>query len=400
MGKISKKKILLSSVIILGFLTVMLIPFVYQTNQPLLPTNPYAPANIETPTLIESKQNPRPVNLWWNYSWNYRRQINVREPGYVSRINDIAKVHLTFTNGHCYNNSIRVAYYHPYTYDWVEVPIQLENVTYFSPPNDNYIDECDLMFLCNVTRRRTSTYYVYYNDSYTGAPPTYNTPLNINIVGNSYFTFETGVISGNYTIRYSGTGTDDDACFRIFKVNGIDIIPTSGMHSGIDRIEGDDPGMVSGNLLNWTAELIEDGPIRAIVRVSKLSTDEFASSIGGGTYGPTNKTYTFYAYQGYISVSVNSIISSLPVYDFAAVNITNQWRLYIDTYDLGVATDYPWTDLLSSPQPYNYMSLVRNDGIGLSLIGSPKWPYDTYEAENRTSMEYGYGTVDPGVFSF
>lgn len=405
MNPTNKKKCVLGLAIILSLLIVTAIPLILPNNQSSFPPQVNILTNPQPPNLTVNKANPQPVNLWWNYNWNYRMELNVTEPGYSDRKNETATVHLNFGDNHCYNNSIRVAYYNHSTALWVEVPIQLDNVSY----NGNYITACDLMFLCNVTKGGTSTYYVYYTDDYSGGAPTYTTPLSINIAGagTTNFTFQTGVISGYYNIRYSytvdpdtGKYFDDDACFRIFNVAGTNVIPTSGLHSGIDRIDADDLqrwGETPYNELNWTAILLENGPLRAIVRIYKTSTDRFTSTskVGDGTYGAMNKTYTFYAYQSYVKVNVVNATPSyntVPIYDFAVVNITNQWKLYIDTYDLGVATNWPWTDKISSPQPFNHMSLVRNDGLGLALLGSPLWPED--EFGQRTSVEYGYGDIE------
>nr|MDO8079531.1 hypothetical protein [Candidatus Freyarchaeota archaeon] len=418
MVKTNKKKYVLSLAIILGLLIVIAMPVLLQNTPTSFPLQPNTLANTQTLNQVTSKANPQPVNLWWNYSWNYRIEVNLTEQGYTDRMNAPVIVNLTFPSGHCWNNSIRVLY-HSGT-SWVEVPSQVATIP---PPSysGQYILSCQLIFLCNVTKSGTSTYYVYYNDTYNISPPNYTTPLNIYIKpgGTSYFTFDTGVISGNYTIRYSNTTDpatgkyfDDDACFRIFKVMGFNIIPTRGLHSGIDRIDADDlqrfvpydsPYVPPYNTLNWTATLDEFGPLRAIVRISKLSTDRFTntSGVGGGSYGPMNKTYTFYAYQGFINVNVNCTTDNVPIYDFAVINVTTNpsWRLYIDNYDLGVASSYLWTDTLTSPQPYYYAALVRSDNIGFGVIGSPRWPHDLF-SENRTSVEYGQGGVDSGVSSF
>ncbi|MEM3563967.1 MAG: hypothetical protein QXR19_12105 [Candidatus Jordarchaeaceae archaeon] len=417
MVKTNRKICVLGLAIILALLMVMTTPILLQNNPATFTPQNNIFTNTQTPSLVISKENPQPTSYWWNHSWNYRIEVNVTEPGYANRINEIAKVSLNFDDYHCANNSIRVLYYNHSTAQWIEVPIQIGNLTYYG---GNRVKSCDLLFLCNVTKGSTSTYYVYYNDTYTGAVPTYITPLSVTINpgGTTYFTFDTGVISGNYTIRYSHTVVpnnppymyDDDACFRIFKVNGTNIIPVNGLHSGIDRIDADDILRWNSSLdqplilnLTWTAELLESGPLRAIVRVYKTSFDRFTrtSNVGGGNYTGMNKTYTFYAYQGYVKIDIvnaSGNYSTVPIYDFAVINVTNQWTLYIDTYNLGPATSRPWTDKISSPQAFNHMSLVRNDGLGFALLGSPMWPED--EFGNRTSLEYGYGYIDRNMQSF
>ncbi|MHA1362807.1 MAG: hypothetical protein ACTSP1_09835, partial [Candidatus Freyarchaeota archaeon] len=314
----------------------------------------------------------------------------------MDRVNDTAIVNLTFDNGHCANNSIRVLYYNQTTSSWVEVPSQVENVTYY--PGGSYIENCRLVFLVNVTKGGTSTYYVYYNDTYSGLPKTYSTPLSINPSGDT-FTFYTGVISGYYQAYYPNPyPVDYDASFRQFIINGVNLIPSSGTHAGIDRIDADDNGRFNlGNQLNWVIHVVESGPVRVVVRVNKTSTDKFASAGGGGSYGPMNKTYVFYAYQGVVSVNVECNVGWVPIYDFATVVTSSQWEFYIDSYDApGTAYDLQWTDREYGIQPQNYLALVRSDGLGFGLLGSPEWPKDL---SGGTSMEFGRG-IDGSVSSF
>nr|MDO8078299.1 carboxypeptidase-like regulatory domain-containing protein [Candidatus Freyarchaeota archaeon] len=396
MSQKKSKKYALSLIIISSLILVMAIPLILPNTQTVLPPLYNTNTNTQSPPSTTSKSNPQPVDLWWNYNWGFRREINITEPNYVDRINDTAVVHLTFPNGHCANNSVRVLYYNQTTSSWVEVPSQVENAKY----SGNHITSCDLIFLVNVTKGGTSTYYVYYNDTYTGQPKTYATPLNVNVVGTSYFTFSTGVIEGTYRIRNLWNDVDDDASFQVFKINGENIVPTSGRHRGIDRIDADDPerfGECRNNELNWTAEIVESGPVRIVVRVSKTSTDVFASAGGGGNYGPMNKTYVFYAYQGVVSVNVECNVGWVPIYDFATVVTSSQWEFYIDSYDApGTAYDLKWTDREYGIQPQNYLALVRSDGLGFGLLGSPEWPKDL---SGGTSMEFGRG-IDGSVSSF
>lgn len=418
----NKKKCVLSLAIILALLAVTLTPLILPNNQPTLPLAANTLTNSPTTNPITSKANPQPQpNLWWNYSWNYRMEVNVTEPGYADRINEIAQIQLNFTDGHCANDSIRVLYYNASTAQWVEVPIQIENGS-LSYWGGGSIRGLNVLFLCNVTKSGTSTYYVYYNDSYNIPIKTYTTPLSINIDGNNslsgtkYFLFGTGVISGWYNLRTNYTVDpdtllffDDDACFRVFNItfNGTktNVVPTTGLHSGLDRIDADDLyrwnhtlDTPRPNQLNWTAQLLEYGPLRAVVRVYKTSTDKFTwtSGVNDGSYNFMNKTFTFYAYQGYVKVNIvnatGSNFNTVPIYDFAVLNITSQWTLYVDSYNLGPATSWTWTDKISSPQPFNYMSLVRNDGLGFALLGSPLWPEDDHGS--RTSVEFGYGDIE------
>ena len=396
MSQKKTKKYALSLIIIASLILVIAIPLILPNTKTVIPSLLNTNTNTLPPSSTTAKSNPQPVDLWWNYSWGFRREINVTELNYVDRVNDTAIVNLTFDNGHCANNSIRVLYYNQTTSSWVEVPSQVENVTYY--PGGSYIENCRLVFLVNVTKGGTSTYYVYYNDTYSGLPKTYSTPLSINPSGDT-FTFYTGVISGYYQAYYPNPSpVDYDASFRQFIINGVNLIPSSGTHAGIDRIDADDNGRFNlGNQLNWVIHVVESGPVRVVVRVNKTSTDKFASAGGGGSYGPMNKTYVFYAYQGVVSVNIECNDGWVPIYDFATVITSSQWEFYIDSYNPpGTAYDLKWTDGKYGIQPQNYLALVRNDGLGFGLLGSPEWPEDL---SGGTSMEFGTG-IDGSVSSF
>ncbi|MEX2722396.1 MAG: hypothetical protein Q6367_000755, partial [Candidatus Freyarchaeota archaeon] len=158
--------------------------------------------------LVISKENPQPQpNLWWNYSYTFRQEINVTELGYTDRINEPAIVHLTFTPGWCHKNSTKLTYYNETTASWVKLPSQIVNATY----SGDYITSCDLIFPANVTKGGTSTYYLYYNNTFGDAEPE-PSPLSINKVGDT-FIFNTGVISGYYQAYSSDMTYDDDASF-------------------------------------------------------------------------------------------------------------------------------------------------------------------------------------------
>ncbi|MBS7270650.1 MAG: hypothetical protein KIH10_17660, partial [Candidatus Freyarchaeota archaeon] len=394
MVKANKKKCVLGLTILLALLLVMAIPILSLKTPATFPPQTNIFTNTQTqPNLVISKENPQPQpNLWWNYSYTFRQEINVTEPGYTDRINEPAIVHLTFTYGWCHKNSTKLTYYNDTTASWVKLPSQIVNATY----SGDYITSCDLIFPANVTKRGTSTYYLYYNNTFGDAEPE-PSPLSINKVGDT-FTFNTGVISGYYQAYSPDLTYDDDASFQQFIINGLNIIPTSGLHKGIDRIDADDNGRFHlGNQLNWTINIIENGPIRAIVRVNKTSTDNFTSSsgVGDGSYGPMNKTYTFYAYTGIVRIEVECNVTTVPIYDFATIAVDSSWDFYVDNNNLGTATNIHFTDKKAGVQPQNYMTLVRRtDGIGLGLLGSPLWPWDI---NNGTSIEYGLG-IDSGSF--
>lgn len=393
----NKRKYILGLVIILAFLIVIAIPLILQNNQTAFTPQPNTLTSIQAPNVVTSKANPQPQpNLWWNYTYTFRQEINVTEPGYTDRVNAPASVYMNFLDGNCNKNSTKLTYYNSTTASWVKLPSQISNATYYG---DGYLRSCDLLFPVNVTKSGTSTYYLYYNSTF-GAPEPEPSNLSITVTSSSTFSFSTGVISGYYQSYSADLTYDNDASFQSFQINGVETIPTSGVHKGIDRIDADDNGRFGlGNTLNWTINVIENGPIRAIVTISKTSTDIFTV---GGSYGPMNKTYTFYAYTGIVAIqiqnctpfSINS--NAVPIYDFAVTSVDSSWNFYVDNNNLGIATSIPFVEAKAGTQPQNYMALVRNDGIGLGFLGSSQWPRDT---ANSTSMEYGTG-FDSGVSSF
>lgn len=96
---------------------------------------------------------------WWNSTYIYRRYFNFTEPGISSRTLSPVHLYLTFVEGHCYSDSIRVAYYNDP--DWTLLPFQTWNTTY--DETGNYILSTRVSFMVNVSEGATEqNYYVYY----------------------------------------------------------------------------------------------------------------------------------------------------------------------------------------------------------------------------------------------
>ncbi|MEM2958974.1 MAG: hypothetical protein QW261_11810, partial [Candidatus Jordarchaeaceae archaeon] len=104
MVKTNRKICVLGLAIILALLMVMTTPILLQNNPATFTPQNNIFTNTQTPSLVISKENPQPTSYWWNHSWNYRIEVNVTEPGYANRINEIAKVSLNFDDYHCANN--------------------------------------------------------------------------------------------------------------------------------------------------------------------------------------------------------------------------------------------------------------------------------------------------------
>jgi hypothetical protein len=96
---------------------------------------------------------------WWNSTYIYRRYFNFTEPDISSRTLSPVHLYLTFTEGHCYRNSIRVAYYDDP--DWTLLPFQTWNTTYDA--TGDYVLSTRVSFMVNVSKGATEeNYYIYY----------------------------------------------------------------------------------------------------------------------------------------------------------------------------------------------------------------------------------------------
>jgi hypothetical protein len=96
---------------------------------------------------------------WWNSTFIYRRYFNFTEPGITDRTLTPVHLYLTFEDGHCYKDSIRVGYYQDPT--WTMLPFQTWNTTYYS--GSEFIESTTVSFMVNVSQsQREENYYIYY----------------------------------------------------------------------------------------------------------------------------------------------------------------------------------------------------------------------------------------------
>ncbi|MCF2136758.1 MAG: hypothetical protein K9W43_05885 [Candidatus Thorarchaeota archaeon] len=103
---------------------------------------------------------------WWNSSYVYRQYLNITEPGISDRTLVPIHLYLTFEDGHCYRDSIRVMYYNDPT--WSALPFQIWNTTYDA--SGNYILSTRVSFSVNVTQGATEqNYYIYYAKNDVGS---------------------------------------------------------------------------------------------------------------------------------------------------------------------------------------------------------------------------------------
>jgi hypothetical protein len=101
---------------------------------------------------------------WWNSTFIYRRYYNFTSA--IDRTLTPVHLYLTFEDGHCYSDSIRVGYYQNPGWDMLE--FQLWNTTYYS--GGEFIESTRVSFMVNLTSGvRDGDYYIYYAKTTMGS---------------------------------------------------------------------------------------------------------------------------------------------------------------------------------------------------------------------------------------
>ncbi|MHA1769295.1 MAG: hypothetical protein ACTSV3_05525 [Candidatus Thorarchaeota archaeon] len=97
---------------------------------------------------------------WWNSTFIYRRYFNITEPDVSDRNNYPVHLYLTFDDGHCYRNSIRVLSYNgPGSY--TEKEFQTWNTTYY--PGGDFVKSTRVSFMIDITKGGLEdSIYIYY----------------------------------------------------------------------------------------------------------------------------------------------------------------------------------------------------------------------------------------------
>lgn len=104
---------------------------------------------------------------WWNSSFIYRRYFNFTEPDVSDRSNYPVHLYLTFEDGHCYRDSIRVLSYNgPSSYD--ELGFRTWNTTFY--PGSEFLKSTRVSFMVNVAKAGLDdSIYIYYAKEDVGA---------------------------------------------------------------------------------------------------------------------------------------------------------------------------------------------------------------------------------------
>ncbi|MHA1652104.1 MAG: MSCRAMM family protein [Candidatus Helarchaeota archaeon] len=171
---------------------------------------------------------------WWNSSWNYRYKVTINETNIIQpdysvnvprRINFPIDIPLTFADGTCHENSIRVTYYNGER--WNLIQSQIWNKTYYT----TYLKSCTVYFPLNISIDSVLIYYIYFDPAITTPDLPQAFPKKIWAI--PYNRSDNDAWSGNDNVTvYYANGTKVDMCdtLGIFTQTGriaqIDLIDT------------------------------------------------------------------------------------------------------------------------------------------------------------------------------
>ena len=139
-----------------------------QNNSPLFQAN--TPEKIRSMTTgigngeSTTLQPPTPqfsgqILSWWNETYQYRRSVNITEPGITDRSEPV-NVFMTFPAGTHHKYSTRVIKYEGEN-NWVETPCQVWNRTF----SGDFITAATITFKADVLAGSVSQYYIYYTNT-------------------------------------------------------------------------------------------------------------------------------------------------------------------------------------------------------------------------------------------
>jgi len=214
----------------------------------------YSPSGEEQ--AVAAKQFNPP---WWNYTFRYRRQVNFTDTSGVNHVEQPVDIYLTFTNGECYNNSIRVRYWTGA--EWLTIPCQVWNETYYS--GTSYYQSLTLTFYVNVSASTTETgYYIYYNDTDSGVE-SYQNEVWYTFNGTHYI-FESNIYRANTSTIARGGKIED--CYN--KISGTDWTHTT-ITNQVSNVYGfhwnPDYGYSTGTTSKYSPaeppQILESGPL-------------------------------------------------------------------------------------------------------------------------------------------
>ncbi|MBR9677759.1 MAG: DUF2341 domain-containing protein [Nanoarchaeota archaeon] len=156
---------------------------------------------------------------------------------------------------------------------------------------------------------------------------------------------------------------DDDASIQEFYVNGVNLLRANDDLEGLARIYKDGSTTTIKN--DWRISTVESGPVK-----TEFLLFSDGSTITDDCYYETR--YTFYNKQNFMKVEQKLNKSCeinddyIGAYDFLTITKRTGDKLYIDGTDKGA---YTFDDTKSTDQPQNHFAYIRNDDLGIGVIG-------------------------------
>ncbi|MHA1248836.1 MAG: hypothetical protein ACTSRP_02475 [Candidatus Helarchaeota archaeon] len=163
------------------------------------------------------------ISTWENYTkWRYRINITLANSLSIDIVNMPINFYTNFSENTCLNNSLRLYKGLPPTS--TEIPIQVWNTSYYT--GTEFLNQCTITFLVNLTSGEKSNYYLYYSNDAdlttdtieTFQPPAYPSKISSQFDGNTvsiennkyYIEFEEGKGIYNFTIKEWGENVHSD----------------------------------------------------------------------------------------------------------------------------------------------------------------------------------------------
>lgn len=159
---------------------------------------------------------------WWDEDYAFRREIEFEESLDLSR-NQPVQLALTFANGRCFEDTIRIVSYGGTSDQWTAIPKQLSNTVNW--PATQFIQSTSVTFVILDSPVVTNfSYYLYYDNNTRGVDP-----VSTASVTNFYSTKAGDVVSvktSEYACEFQvGSG------FSTFQDNDTNVVSPANYHS-------------------------------------------------------------------------------------------------------------------------------------------------------------------------
>lgn len=382
-----KKALILSSLFLLSiFLLVTAIP----PATLLVPTTPPLSNN---PTTIGIKADPTSEDYpyWWDTSYIYRREIIFNNTAsQFAIVNQPVDIYMTFDSERCHHDSVRVQYWNSTSKTWSPggdgIPYQIWNST----SSGNHYTSFTITFYINVSASSSASYFIYYNDSYSGSPPSFTPEVSYtnpstgvwNFYGQNYWAvIDNSTNGGKIYLSYNNASGSwspwaYDNEFHWSPQYTIDVVIKKGNRVKYDTWIYDSSG--SGHPAESTLIMETGGPL--FIMFSTLTKLTLTSGGNGAPNeaGYANVTYRFFKW-GWITETQTNITYnfefgveySLPggwkrileLGHYVGNNYRFNPQLTILSYKYGVKTTVdPFTGEESFGEPYWFALYSTSNG--------------------------------------